>query len=62
MQGQSLNEIKNIDLKIDKYSSKDYITDILQKSVISNYCSYKTSNDIKYIKEDDYLNFKFIPV
>lgn len=25
------DEIKNIDLKIDKYSSKDYITDILQK-------------------------------
>ncbi|MFX4237831.1 histidine kinase dimerization/phosphoacceptor domain -containing protein [Aliarcobacter butzleri] len=47
------DEIKNIDLKIDKYSSKDYITDILQKSAISNYCSYKTSNNIKYIKDDD---------
>ncbi|MCT7579667.1 histidine kinase dimerization/phosphoacceptor domain -containing protein [Aliarcobacter butzleri] len=49
------NEIKNIDLKTDKQTSKEYIIDILQKSIIPNYCSYKISNDIKYIKENDYF-------
>ncbi|MFY9072081.1 histidine kinase dimerization/phosphoacceptor domain -containing protein [Aliarcobacter butzleri] len=49
------NEIKNIDLKADKQTSKEHIIDILQKSIIPNYCSYKISNDIKYIKENDYF-------
>ncbi|MFY4796213.1 histidine kinase dimerization/phosphoacceptor domain -containing protein [Aliarcobacter butzleri] len=49
------NEIKNIDLKTDKQTSKEHIIDILQKSIIPNYCSYKISNDIKYIKENDYF-------
>ncbi|MCT7554593.1 histidine kinase dimerization/phosphoacceptor domain -containing protein [Aliarcobacter butzleri] len=49
------NEIKYIDLKTDKQTSKEHIIDILQKSIIPNYCSYKISNDIKYIKENDYF-------
>lgn len=50
------DEIKSIDLKIDNTISQKELFDIFEKSTISNYCSYKISDEIKPLQNDDYFD------
>ena len=52
------NDVKNFELEINNFKKEKDIVNILEKSIIPNYCSYKISSNnihLKKLKGEDYF-------